>query len=165
MPEKADPAAGQEGAGPPSKSPDKPSDKNGAPRKRRSRWRKVGVVLLILVVLLGIGRAMLPWAVRRYVNRTLDQSPLYQGKIGDVELHLWRGAYSIRDIRIIKMTGDVPVPLFSSPRVEFSVEWNALLHRKLVGRMLMEQPELNFVDAPDASEAQTGAGGPWLQII
>jgi hypothetical protein len=29
----------------------------------------------------------------------------------------------------------------------------------------MDQPELNFVDAPSDSEAQTGAGGPWLVMI
>lgn len=108
---------------------------------------------------------MMPWAVRWYVNRTLDQSPIYQGKIGDVELHLWRGAYSIRDIRLVKMTGNVPVPLFSAPRVEFALQWDALVHRRLVGRLVMERPELNFVDAPDPAESQTGAGGPWLQII
>jgi hypothetical protein len=29
----------------------------------------------------------------------------------------------------------------------------------------MEEPELNFVDAPSDEEKQTGAGGPWLQMI
>jgi len=44
----------------------------------------------------GCPRAFLPWAVRDYVNRTLDRNPLYEGKIGDVQIHLWRGAYSIQ---------------------------------------------------------------------
>jgi hypothetical protein len=82
-----------------------------------------------------------------------------------VEIHLWRGAYSIRDIRISKTTGNVPVPFFAAKRVDFSLEWPALRHRKIVGRVLMEQPELNFVDAPAEEESQTGAGGPWLQMI
>jgi hypothetical protein len=154
-----------------SHSSDSPSAEKGEAqpekkeKKKRSRWRKFFVVLLVLGVLLGIGRAMLPWAVRQYVNRTLDKSPLYQGRIGSVELHLWRGAYSIHDVRIVKITGDVPVPLFASDRVEFHVQWNALAHGRVVGGMLMEKPELNFVDAPDPADAQTGAGGPWLQII
>jgi len=119
----------------------------------------------VLVVLAGIGRALLPWAVRNYVNRTLSRSPLYVGEIGKVEIHLWRGAYAIRDIRINKTTGAVPVPFFASKRVEFALEWNALRHRKVVGRVRMLDPELNFVDAPNEGETQTGAGGAWLQII
>ncbi|HUR46318.1 MAG TPA: DUF748 domain-containing protein, partial [Candidatus Saccharimonadales bacterium] len=134
-------------------------------RKRRRIWRVLGIILLALIFLLAIGRALLPWAVRDYVNRTLDRNPLYSGKIGQVQIHLLRGAYSIQDITISKTTGNVPVPLFSSKKVRFALEWNSLLHGKLVGRVLLESPELNFVDAPSESETQTGGGGPWLQII
>jgi hypothetical protein len=35
----------------------------------------------------------------------------------------------------------------------------------MVGQVVMDQPELNFVDASDDSESQTGAGGPWLQTL
>jgi hypothetical protein len=124
-------------------------------------------VLLVLIVLFGIARAMLPWFVRDYVNRTLDRNPLYSGKIGEVHVHLWRGAYSIDDVNISKTTGDVPVPFFAAKRVDFAIQWNALLERKIVGRVLMQNPEMNFVDAPGEGEAedQTGAGAPWLQII
>src|SRR5438128_10761498 len=101
--------------------------------KRRSRWRTIGIVLLVIVGVLGVGRAMLPSAVRRYVNRTIDRSLLYEGRIGEVQVHLWRGAYSIHDISLIKTTGNVPVPLFSASRVDLAVQWDALLHGKLVG--------------------------------
>lgn len=123
------------------------------------------MVLLVLLVVGAVGRAIMPWAVRRYVNRTLDRSVLYSGKIGPVEIHLIRGAYSIRDVQISKTTGDIPVPFFSARRVDFALQWDALVHRKIVGRVLIQEPELNFVDGPTAGESQTGAGGDWLQII
>ena len=135
------------------------------PRKRRHIWRRVGVVVLILVVVLGVGRAMMPWAVRDYVNRTLDRNPLYDGEVGEVGIHLWRGAYSIDDVRISKTTGNVPVPFFAAKRVDFAIQWDALFHRKVVGRVLMEEPELNFVDAASEGEDQSGAGAPWMQMI
>jgi len=135
------------------------------PRKKRRFWRTFAFIILVLVVLLGIGRAILPWAVRNYVNRTIDRNPLYAGEIGQIQIHLWRGAYSIHDVRLTKTTGNVPVPLFAAKRVDFAIQWNALFHHKVVGRVLMEQPELNFVDATSEGEAQTGAGGPWLQMI
>lgn len=50
-------------------------------------------------------------------------------------------------------------------KADFALEWNALLQRKVVGRVVMDQPEINFVDAPSEGEAQTGGGGPCLQII
>ncbi|MDB6020205.1 MAG: hypothetical protein JWQ04_62 [Pedosphaera sp.] len=147
-------------------APDGATRKNSPKPRRRHRWlRRLGFVLLILMVVLGIGRAIMPWTVRDYVNRTLDKNPLYAGRIGDVQIHLWRGAYSIQDISLSKTTGNIPVPLFAAKRVDFAIQWNALLHRKVVGRVVMEQPELNFVDAPAEGEAQSGAGGPWLQMI
>ena len=132
------------------------------PRRRGARWL---YVLLIVVLVAGGVRAALPWAVRDYVNRTLGRNPLYEGKIGKLSIHLWRGAYSIEDVRLLKTSGNVPVPLFAAARVDFAVQWRALTHRKVVGQVVMERPELNFVDAPSESESQTGAGGPWLQMI
>jgi hypothetical protein len=138
----------------------------GQKKRQRTRWwRNLLFVLLVLVALLGIGRAILPWFLRDYVNRTLDRNPLYAGKIGDVHVQLRRGAYSIDDVRVSKTSGNVPVPLFAAKRVDFAIQWNALLHGKIVGRLSMLRPELNFVDASSEAESQTGAGAPWLQVI
>ncbi|MEO5801917.1 MAG: DUF748 domain-containing protein [Verrucomicrobiota bacterium] len=134
-------------------------------RKRHRFWRRFGIFLLVVIVVAGIGRAMLPWMARDYVNRTLDRNPLYSGKIGELKIHLWRGAYSIADVNISKTTGNVPVPFFAAKRVEFALLWKALFQRRAVGRVLMVQPELNFVDAQSEAETQTGAGGPWLGMI
>jgi Domain of Unknown Function (DUF748) len=136
-----------------------------APTPRRRRWQRAALAIVILLSLLVVLRAALPTAMRWYVNRQIDQSPLYDGAIGDVDLHLWRGAYSIEEIRLNKTTGNLPVPLFAAKRVDFSLQWNALARGRLVGRMLLEQPQINFVDARDESRAQTGVGGPWLEII
>ena len=135
------------------------------PRKRGRFWRISALVFLTFVVLGGIARAFAPSFLRDYVNRTLDTSQLYEGKIGDVNIHLWRGAYSIHDINISKRTGNVPVPLFAAQRVDFAVQWDALLHRRVVGWVLMVRPEFNFVDAPTDEEKQSGVGGAWMQII
>jgi hypothetical protein len=138
-------------------------------KKKRGFFPRVFRLLCWFVLILGltaaIVRPFLPRAVLWYVNRTLNQSPLYQGKIGDINLHLWRGAYSIRDVRILKTTGDVPVPLFACRQVDLTVEWRAILHRKIVGQVVMIQPEVNFVDDPNESASETGAGGPWLKMI
>src|SRR5438874_1231373 len=118
------------------------SEASSSKRRKGRGWRRLLYVLLVLVVIGGVGRALLPWGLRKYVNRTLEQSPLYQGKIGQIRVHLWRGAYSIQDIQISKTTGNVPVPFFASKQLDFAIQWDALWHRRIVGRLMMERPEL-----------------------
>jgi hypothetical protein len=133
--------------------------------RRQLLWRLVLILFLLIAVLMACGRPMLPWAVRWYVNRTLDRNLLYEGRIGDITLYLWRGAYSIDHVRLNKRTGNVPEPLFRCKRLELSVQWNAIAHGRIVGQVVMDEPELNFVDASADSESQTGSRGPWLQTL
>ncbi len=154
----------------------KPVDSGGAqptlfgdamppPKPKRRFWRGLFVVVLVLAAILGAVRLAMPWAVRDYVNHTLRRSPLYSGTIGEVRIHLWRGAYSIQDVKLSKTTGNVPVPLFAAKEVDLSIEWPALIHGKIVGQIAVDQPEINFVDSPDEADSQTGGGGGWLQMI
>jgi hypothetical protein len=145
------------------------SEKDDDPKPPKKKRRRIGrFIRYALLLLIGVGiavRIALPSVVRGYVNRTLGQHPQYDGRIGDVDLHLWRGAYTIKDVRIIKTSGNVPVPLFAAERVELATEWPAVLRGKLVGRIDLYAPELNFVDDEEESGDQTGGGGPWLEII
>src|SRR5689334_175305 len=93
------------------------------PPKRHRGWRALGWILLVLMLLLGTARALLPWFARDYVNRTLDRNVLYEGRIGDVGIHLWRGAYSIENVKISKRTGNVPTPFFTARRLDFAMQW------------------------------------------
>jgi hypothetical protein len=142
----------------PSQTPDKP-------KKKRHPWRILSILLLLFVAALVAARLALPDFLRWYVNRTIDQSQIYRGRIGDISVHLWRGAYTIHDIRLNKATGNVPVPLYSAKQVDLSLDWDALLHRRLKGKIVMIEPELNFVDGKTDEDSQTGVGGPWLAII
>jgi hypothetical protein len=130
------------------------------------RLLRVTFWLVLLVALTAaITRPFLPRVVLWYANRALNQSPLYQGRIGDIDLHLWRGAYSIRNVRISKTTGNVPVPFFAAKDVDMAIEWRAILHRKIVGQVVITEPQLNFVDDPGPAGGETGAGGPWLKMV
>lgn len=134
--------------------------------QRRRHWvRVLAILMLVVVAAAGIARAILPGYVRDYVNATLDRNLAYAGSIGNVEMHLWRGAYSISDVRILKRNGDVPVPLFAAKRVDFSIQWSALRRGSIVGEVMMEKPQINFVDAPADEGTQTGGGAPWLDVI
>ena len=91
-----------------------------AAKRRRSRWRTFGLIMLFVLGLLIAARLAMPSFARWYVNRTIDRNPLYDGRIGDVHIHLYRGAYSIDDIRLNKVTGNLPVPLFAAKRLDIA---------------------------------------------
>lgn len=128
-------------------------------------WRIFLLAVLVLVLVGTAARAALPSYLQRHVNRTLDQSPEYDGRIGEIDVHLWRGAYTIHDMNIVKVTHAVPVPFFESPRVDFSLDWRALFKGAARGKIILDKPRLNFVHGPSDEETQTGANQPWLEII
>jgi hypothetical protein len=121
--------------------------------------------LVALVLLLVAARAVAPILVQHYVNRVLDRTEGYRGSIGDVDLALLRGAYTIEDVRMDKETGKVPVPFFRAPEVDLSIEWRALFDGSLVGEVWFDRPELNFVSAPRDAADQSGAEGDWRKTV
>jgi len=127
----------------------------------RSRWLWALAVLLLLLL---AARAYAPIAAQRYVNRVLDRAEGYHGTIGDVDLALWRGAYQIEDVDILKSGGKVPVPLLRAPLVDLSVEWRALLEGSVVGEIWLESAELNFVSGPP-SQRQSGVETDWRDVV
>ncbi len=72
---------------------------------KKTKYLIWGTVLALLVL-----RAFLPLLVKKYVNHTLAKIPGYRGHIEDIDLHLWRGAYEIQGLDILKIEGTSPVP-------------------------------------------------------
>ncbi len=122
-------------------------------------------VLAVLVLALVVVRLMLPFWVRDYVNKRLAEMDDYRGHVEQVHLALWRGAYQLRGVRVVKTSGDVPVPFFSGPSIDMSVEWLALFHGAFVGEIHFERPVMNFVNAPSKEDSQNGLEESWTQKI
>jgi hypothetical protein len=122
-------------------------------------------LIIIIAILVIVVHAFLPFWVRDYVNRKLSEIPGYRAHVAAVTLHLWRGAYQIHNIKVEKTSGAVPVPFFSAPLVDLSVEWKALWDRSLVGEIEMYRPELNLVNGPTEEARQTDVDKPWAQKV
>ncbi len=122
-------------------------------------------ILIVIALLLVALRVMLPFWVRDYVNKKLSELDDYRGHVEEVDLALWRGAYRIREVKVVKTSGDVPVPFFAAPWVDLSVQWRALFHGAFVGEIHFEKPVLNFVNARSREDSQVGFGEPWTQKI
>lgn len=131
------------------------------PMKRRYSWPLKAMLILVLLVLTA--QLALPWLIRDYLNDKLAEMGDYRGHIADIDLAWWRGAYRINELRIVKVTGDVPVPLLDAPLIDLSVSWPALWREHaVVAEVFFERPQLNFVDGGENDQAtQTGAGTDW----
>lgn len=126
--------------------------------RRRDKW--LIAVVVVIVVLVAI-RAALPTVIRDYANDQLQALEQYDGQIDDVDLALWRGAYRIDGIRIVKTGGQQPLPFFSADRIDLSVEWRSLMRGSLVAEGVFYSPNLNFVQGKTEEQSQTGEGVDW----
>jgi hypothetical protein len=126
---------------------------------------RTGIVILSIVVLLVAVRIALPYVVKSQINKKLASLPDYQGSVADVDLHVYRGAYSIKGVELNKKNGKVPVPFFAADAIDFAVEWKALFHGSLVTQISVAHPQLNFVQGKSKKDSQTGADKSWQQTV
>jgi uncharacterized protein involved in outer membrane biogenesis len=129
--------------------------------KRRYSW-PIWTIATLVVVLVALDLA-LPYLVRNYLNDKLADMGDYRGQITDVDLALWRGAYRINGLQIVKVDGKVPVPFVKAPLIDLSVSWHSLWYdHAVVAKVQFIQPELNFVDGgANKAASQTGQGTDW----
>lgn len=121
--------------------------------------KSLKIFLVILVILIAI-RISLPYVITDYVNKVLDDVPEYSGSIQDVDLNLYRGAYKIRELKMVKTGEKIPVPFLDIELVDLSIEWGALFDGSIVGEVELIRPVVNF-----AAIKQTGTEADWTQPI
>src|SRR6266403_2151902 len=138
-------------------------DERGMKSLARRWW--VWLIFVIAAAIIIVHVYLAVW-VRDYVNRKLSEIPGYRAHVAAVTLHLWRGAYQIHNIDIKKTSGKVPVPFFSAPLVDLSVQWHALIfEHAAVGNIEIYRAKMNLVNGPTPDTRQTEVDAPWAQKI
>ena len=107
--------------------------------------RKYIVLIGIAVLLIAI-RLVLPYVVLYYANKTLAGMKGYYGHVEDVDLSIYRGAYIVKNIYLNKIDpiSKKQTQFFKSRNIDLSIEWKALFHGSIVGKLLFESPVLIF---------------------
>ncbi len=122
--------------------------------------RSVALSLIaVIVVLLIVGRAYLPYWVTDYLNAQITALNGYGGSIQDVDIHLWRGAYVVHGLEIHKHQGERNEPFVAAETIDLSVEWSALLDGAVVAEIDIYGADFNF------SKRQHGQGENWEQVV
>jgi hypothetical protein len=128
--------------------------------KRRSRLIVLWSLAAVIVALIGL-RIALPTIVRHTLNQRMDRMGDYHGHVADVDISLWRGAYGLDDLKIVKVSGKVPVPLLQTPHMDIHLSWRALVHGSIRATVEFDRPVLNFVDGNGGAGTQAGGGVDW----
>lgn len=134
-------------------------------KKLRTSLRLTSLILLMIVTLLIATRLALPSFLIWHVNHILARIPDYTGTIKDIDVSLIRGAYVIKELKLLKTNGQVPTPFFAVNEADLSVEWKAFFNGKVVGELNLAGAELNFVQGPSQANSQTSISDEWLRVV
>jgi hypothetical protein len=117
-------------------------DHTGTPSHRRRRIIIISSIIGLLIII----RLILPYIVLHYVNKTLAHMKGYYGHVQDIDLSIYRGAYTINDIYLNKVDSvtHAQTPFFASKVIDLSVEWKALFHKRIVGELEFREPMVRF---------------------
>lgn len=118
----------------------------------KKTWLKLATGLVGVLIIL---RLSAPYVIQNYVNETIQDTQGISGYIGDVDLAIYRGGYSIEHIKIYEIEEfSERKPLLAIERLEFSISWSALINGNLVTKMYFEQPQVVIYDKDPAKDEQ-----------
>jgi hypothetical protein len=135
---------------------------------RRTGWlwlRGVLIGLAALACVAIVARVIAPEYLRRAINKRLGEIPGYSGQVDRVSLQVWRGAYRLDQIRIVRSNGRVKEPFFSAKQIDFSIAWRELFRGKFVSDIYITDGHLVFLRGPTEETSQMTADRRWQDVI
>lgn len=141
-----------------------PAERHGLRGWRRFS-RNTAITVGVIVVLLLAVRISLPFVLRHEINARLEKIPDYTGWVDSVGVSLFRGAYTLNGIVIQKKNGEVKEPYFRADKIDFSLAWRELIHRKLVADIELVRPNLTLVEGASSETSQVSADSRWQDVI
>lgn len=126
-------------------------------RPRRPRWRRVlawgGLGLLALLALLIIAGFFIDEPLRAYMEAELNKTVKgYTFRIGKLDFHPAALSLDLEDVTVTQDKQPDP-PVASLKRWSASMEWQALLHGRLVSSHQFERPILHITRSQARKEA------------
>jgi branched-subunit amino acid transport protein AzlD len=139
------------------------------PLAKQKRKHKLRITLLVIIAAIILLRIFLPYIVLKYVNNKLSKLDEYYGHVNDIDIALLRGAYVIKEIKIVKINENPKIkdtiPFFVAPVIDLSVEWSAIFKGAFVGEIYVEDPKINFVRGTHKGENVKADTADFRQLI
>jgi hypothetical protein len=121
-------------------------------------FTKKKIFLLTFIAIVVAFRLCLPVIAKNYINRQLNQDPLYHGNVSDVRIHLWRGAYSIVGLDIQRVKGQKDFPLLAADSIDIGVSWKELVHRAIRMKLEIKNLAVNIVQEQEGGQKKVAVG-------
>ena len=132
---------------------------------RNKKIKFIKYSLIFIITLLIALRLALPYYLLHYVENQINQIPEYKITINDLDISLYSGSYTLKNIQLWKINNNIPVPFYSAQRMTFSIDWHAILQRKIVAQISVEKPIINFVTASNNKNEQLTISNEWIDIV
>jgi hypothetical protein len=131
--------------------------------------RRVGrntliVALVLLIAFLAVWYTA-PILLCNYLNKRGASLPDYILHIQQVHIHPITCGVTLRGLRLVKRSDKIPVPFFTCPRMEVSMQWWELIHFHTVSVISLYQPVVNFVNGPTPETTQTFLEPAWVTAV
>jgi hypothetical protein len=126
---------------------------------------KLLIVLAVIAVILGGMRLALPQIVRSYVNAEMAELGEYTGRVGEIDIALLRGAYTLRNLVIDKRGAETGAHFVDLEAADISLQWDALISGELVGEIVADGLVLNLIQARTEKDTQLGTGVNWTEKV
>lgn len=118
-----------------------PEEKAARRKRRRRRWRRG---LLIFVVVLILARIALPYVVLHFTNKKLASLEGYYGHIDDIDISLYRGAYTIKRLELLKIDKGDTFDFVYAKTIDLAIEWKPIWRGELVGKVKIDSSSVVY---------------------
>ena len=122
--------------------------------------KKRYIVLLVIILVLAGLRIYMPYWLENKINKGLEKGKRSTGSISEVDLNLFEGSMTIRDLEIFRDDRPELIPHFKCGRITAHLRWSDLIRGRLEGSAYVYQPVLIFV-----SRLDYGRGKDWTKPI
>ncbi|MGZ3768756.1 MAG: hypothetical protein ACXVCP_02695 [Bdellovibrio sp.] len=116
---------------------------------------RITKIFLVTVLVLVFIRALLPSVILLGTNYFLSHElEDYRGHINNIDLAIYRGAYSIDGLRIWKRNRSLTDAVFSVENISFNLKWKALFNRKILGSVIVDKAAVYLTDTKKEAKKQ-----------
>src|SRR5690606_28962275 len=125
--------------------------------------KRYTIPIVILLVLI-IARLLLPYFLKRYVNKTLDDILGYTRYVEDIDVALLQGAYVIKGLILKKEYRINETPILDFEKSDISIEWMALFKGRIVSEIILYNPKFNYLTEDPGSETEADVDD-WTEAL
>jgi len=126
--------------------------------------RRVILWIAIPLVVLLAARIAAPYVIRHAINTRLARVEGYSGRVENINIRLFRGAYQLRDVTILKREASGLEPLLDVDTIDFSLAWRELFNGRIVSDIALIVPELRITTSTPPENAKDD-GRRWQDAI